>query len=266
MNRFVPGQLVFARSTHTSSPVTTLWAGHTSRAVVYQEDVWDVAETVDPRAASLAVMPAAAWLGLRLTGLKRGDLIVVIGQGMIGQMAAQLAIYLGARVIGTDIHDERLAMSCRHTGIVVVNPSKADVREAVLSEAAEGADVVVDTSSCTDAVNESFTYIRDGGRYCLQGVYPGKTCLDLYVAQRKQVTFYCPYGCEGIAEMLGLLASGVLRIAPLITDVVPFLEAPGLYERMITDPSKMLGIVVDWSASTGRDFRDQTGFAESPNC
>ena len=70
-----------------------------------------MAPEVDLATASLFHMAGVSRHGVRLTKVEPGELVVVIGLGMIGQMSAQAARRVGARVIATDLIPLRVELA-----------------------------------------------------------------------------------------------------------------------------------------------------------
>jgi 2-desacetyl-2-hydroxyethyl bacteriochlorophyllide A dehydrogenase len=241
------GDMVFARHSRILGNIRPMWAGHVSYAVVDAAQVLKVPEGVDPAEASLAVMPAVSWHGIQLTKIYEGDLVIVIGMGLIGQMTAQLARILGARVIALEVLEKRRKIAELYSADVALNPLKDDVESYVRKEKEEGADVIIDTSANADIINASFSWIRHNGRYCLQGYYPGLTCIDLFLPHVKQITFFNPTDCEGIDKMLKFIAQRKLKLKPLITQQFNAEDAPKAYELMLKHPEEVLSIVLKWS-------------------
>ena len=240
--------MVFLRHTKLEDPrLKPMWAGHVSKAVADYRQVLKVPEGVSPEEASLLVMPAVPWHGIKVMGgVRPGELVVVIGQGLIGQMAAQLCRMLGAKVIATEVLERRLELSARHSADLALNPSKEDVAAKVRELKPEGADVVIDTSANPEAINQSFEYIRKGGRYCFQGYYPGLTSLDLFLPHVKELVFYFPTDCEGLDHMLTLLKERKIQISPLITHRFHYREAPEAYRLMMEEPGEAVAMVLLW--------------------
>jgi 2-desacetyl-2-hydroxyethyl bacteriochlorophyllide A dehydrogenase len=241
------GQLVFSRSTRLLGDVRSMWAGHVSHAVVSADQVLPVPEGVKAEEASLGVMPGVPWRGIQMTGIFNADLVVVIGLGLVGQCAAQLARIQGAKVIALDILDKRRAIADKVSGAIVLDPQEDDIEGYIKSIKPDGADVIIDTSANQAVVNESFEWIRRGGRYCLQGYYPDLTCLDLYLPHVKQLTFYNPTNCEGLDTMFSFIARGMLDIGSLITHRFEAEEAPKPFRLMIERPEDVLAMVLHWS-------------------
>lgn len=243
------GDRVFVGSTEISSPLTCYWGGHTSYSVVDVENLFAVPDEVESKDASLLVMAAVGYHAAAVTmPINKGELVVVIGQGLIGQFDAQVSRLRGAEVIATDISDSRLEYSRRYGADYVINPLSEDVEAVVRSRKPEGADAIIATTANEQALNESFEWMKfGGGRYCLQA-YHGLTTLALHIAQPKEITFYMPSDVtdEGMRRCLELITSGKLRVGPLITHTVSPQEVPAVFEQLIEAPQEMLGIVVDW--------------------
>ena len=101
--------------------------------------------------ATLAALPAVSLRGLNMLRVQTGDLVVVMGQGLIGQGSAQWAKQRGAIVLATDVVAGRLertreAQSADHT----VNVQSEDLPQAVRAIKASGADIVIETTGRAD--------------------------------------------------------------------------------------------------------------------
>lgn len=114
------------------------------------------------QAASIGVSYSAAWIGLsRAARVSTGEVVLIVGaSGSVGRAAAQIARWLGARVIGADRHPIE-------DGIVdhQVNTATQDLKKTVLALTnARGADVVFDTVG-GPLFGETLGSLRHRGRY-----------------------------------------------------------------------------------------------------
>ena len=245
---FEEGQLVFNLHTRLLGDIRPMSAGHVSHAVFSADKVIPVPDSVKADEASLGVLIGVPWRGIQMTRIYNGDLVVVIGLGLVGQVAAQLARTQGAaKVIALDVLDKRRSIAGRVSGAIVLDARTDDVEGCIKSIKPGGADVIIDTSANQAVMNQSFEWIRREGRYCLQGYYPDLTCLDLYLPHVKQLTFYNPTSCEGVDTMFSFMARGMLDIGSLITHHFEAEEAPEAYEMMIQRPKEFLAMVLHWS-------------------
>jgi threonine dehydrogenase-like Zn-dependent dehydrogenase len=99
----------------------------------------------DEQAILLSDIFPTGWFGAELAGVSRGDLVVVLGAGIVGQFAAASAFKQGAaRVIVVDGIADRLQQA-RTIGAEIVDFNTSDPVQAVLELSnGMGADCVID--------------------------------------------------------------------------------------------------------------------------
>jgi len=204
------------------------------------------------REASLFVQPSVAANALNQAAVGTADTVLVIGQGLVGQCTAQLARLRGAYVAATDVAPERLAVSRAHCADWVLDASEGRVPERIQERFPEGMDVVIESTGFTRLLDEAFACVRTKGRFVFEGWYPGDVQYEFHVPHMKQVrAFYpCFIGERANREgVLRLMASGKLEMAPLLSHVVPWREAPEVYNRLFTpERDRINGLVIDWRA------------------
>ena len=148
--------------------------------------------------------------GVRLTKVEPGELVVVIGLGMIGQMSAQAARRAGARVIAADLIPLRVEMAQKHSADRVVDARTESLEDVVREEAPDGADVVTDTTGDHRIFDRCLGLIHREGRITLQGYYPDPISVDFHPThlQRPTVTFPCGWDDEFNDELAEDMATG----------------------------------------------------------
>ena len=108
-----------------------------------------VPDSVSSEAAAFMVMGAIAIHGIRVARIELGEVVVVIGLGIVGQLASTLAGLSGALpAIAIDLDDFRLDKA-RSRGIdLCINPGDVDdIREAVGRHCVDdGANVVIEAT------------------------------------------------------------------------------------------------------------------------
>jgi 2-desacetyl-2-hydroxyethyl bacteriochlorophyllide A dehydrogenase len=248
--KFRPGQRVAFMATRLPSQFAPTWmGGHVSRAVI--RDGALVPEGADPAAAALAALPAVSWRGINMLNVRIGDLVVVTGQGLIGQGSAQMARLRGATVIATDISPKRLELSKRFSADIVVNPKEQDLGEVVRSIESGGADVVIETTGRSDQFAPSISLLRWEGQLLLQGYYPDPITFDFHKTHAKKPTIAvtCGHDFGGISVSMELMKQGKLHFRELITDLAPFTSALEVYPRLAAGDPDVLGVVFDWTGA-----------------
>jgi len=223
--------------------------------------------------AAFATVAAIALHGIRLAELQLGEIVAVIGLGLIGQIAIQLARANGCTVIGMDPSDDRCALGkrlgCERTA---TSNDEMQLIAAQLSGGV-GADAVIITAATESnaPVRLAAEIARDRGRVVAVGAVglelPRKPYymkeLDFRVSRSYGPGRYddeyeekghdYPIGyvrwTEGrnLAAILRLLASGQLQTAPLITHRFTIDEADKGYE-LISNKSgtKFLGVIITY--------------------
>lgn len=127
------------------------WASHAEFICVPRRLCIPIPDAVPSDQAAFATVGAIALQSLRITDLKLGETVVVIGLGLVGMLACQLARANGCRVVGIDINPARTAlMRAQGWGEAVVADEAAISVVAGLT-GGHGADAVIITAATEDA-------------------------------------------------------------------------------------------------------------------
>jgi L-iditol 2-dehydrogenase len=105
---------------------------------------------------------------LETAELETGEVVVVYGQGPVGLIMMQSAAYEGARVIGLDFLESRLALSRELGAELALNPEEDNIEEAVarITEG-RGADLAIVAAANPRAIEDAQRIVRRGGRVLL---------------------------------------------------------------------------------------------------
>ncbi|MEW6706235.1 MAG: bi-domain-containing oxidoreductase [Pseudomonadota bacterium] len=87
------------------------YANHAEFAAVPRNLVVPVPEGVSDEEAAFATIGSIALQGVRLADPKLGETVLVLGLGLLGQIAVQLLAANGCRVIGTDLDPAQIALA-----------------------------------------------------------------------------------------------------------------------------------------------------------
>ena len=197
-----------------------------------------VPAAVSSEHAAFTPLAAIALQGLRLVDARRGETVVVMGLGLIGQLAVRLLLARGIVVVGVDPDAAKRAVAAQAGAII---PDGATGLTALLRSGAAGVLITASTSS-DEPVNLAARLCRRRGRVVLVGV----TGLALNRADfyQNEVSFQVSrsYGSADPAdpssaranfdEVLALMASGALDVSPLLTSRHPFADAPKIYDDL----------------------------------
>lgn len=159
-----------------------------------------------------------------------GKTVAVVGCGPIGLMGVNIAKAVGAsKIIAIEINDYRIRLAKELGADVVINPLKEDVIKRALEETdGIGVDVVAEFSGNKRAIEDSFKYVKAGGKMSLLGITSSDITIDLSNdIVFKGITIYGVVGrlmFETWHQVTGLIESGKLDLERIVTHTLP-LEA-----------------------------------------
>lgn len=178
-------------------------------------------------------------------GMREGDTVAVLGLGPVGLCAVQAALAGGAaRAFAVDTVPERLAMA-ESFGATPLHLTESDVKAEVRAATdGAGADVAVDAVGDAAPLALAISLVRDAGTVSSVGVYAGKVEVPLGLAWLKSLDLRLGVAnvIAHVDRVLGLLESGRLDPAPLVSSHMKLDEAPEAYR--IFDRREALKIIL----------------------
>ncbi|HMR98753.1 MAG TPA: bi-domain-containing oxidoreductase [Anaerolineales bacterium] len=250
------------------------YAVHAEYNVVPKNLLTPLPKNVDFESAAFTTLGAIAMHGFRLAEPQLGENVAVIGLGLLGLLAIQIASAAGCNVLGIDLDPKRIALASS-LGLEAVSRQRAESTSQLFT-ANRGFDVVLicaDTPS-NDPVELAGIIARDRARVVATGAVGLNIPRKIYY--EKEISFinsrsYGPgrydsnYEENGQDYPLGyvrwtegrnfqaivdLMESGKLKVKPLITHRFPIEKATQAYD-VITGKKKesFLGVVLTYPDS-----------------
>jgi L-iditol 2-dehydrogenase len=180
--------------------------------------------------------------------IRADETIVVIGAGTIGLFILQACRLRGAeKVIAADINDFRLDLARRLGADVVVNPRRADLKEAVLEQTdGKGADVILEAVGYARTFDTAVSLAKLGGYVVAVGNLEKKAEFDLQQFIARELTFTGSYASAGeFTRCIDLIASGKINVEPLISEVLPLEQGQEAFDRLFKAQENLLKIVLE---------------------
>jgi threonine dehydrogenase-like Zn-dependent dehydrogenase len=238
--------------------------GHRSHAVIAAENARArVLRTgADPLLGIFSHIGPVALNGVLDTGARLGETVAVFGLGVVGQLCVQLLRLAGAYVLGTDPLAPRRELAAQIGLQHVLDPSNGPVPEQIKDlTAGRGADVCIEASGSTRALNDAIRACAYNSRVVALGMYPGQA-QGLFLSEEfhhNRVTVVCSQ-IGGIAPELqhrwdrlrlvhtfmDLAMEGRVECTRLISHRVPATEAAAMYEMIDERPRDILLAVLDF--------------------
>jgi len=247
------------------------FAVHAEYNVVPHNLLTPLPDSVDFESAAFTTLGAIALHGFRLAQPQIGETVAVIGLGLLGLLTGQIAAAAGCRLLGIDVNPQRIALAGSLGLAAVLRDQAADSAQAFT--AFRGIDNVIicaDTPT-NDPVELAAIIARDRAKVVATGAvgltFPRKPYYEKelsfinsrsygpgrYDASYEEGGQDYPLGyvrwTEGrnFEAVVDLLASGKVKITPMITHRFPIEKAAEAYE-IITGKKKepFLGVLLTY--------------------
>jgi threonine dehydrogenase-like Zn-dependent dehydrogenase len=204
--------------------------------------------------AAMSTLGIIVLNAVRLAHLQLGERVAVVGAGLVGQIACQLARLSGARpVVSVDPIDRRrqLALDCGADEAYPPDAAPIDF------------DVVFEATGSPKAFNPALKMVKRQGRMIALGSTRGIVeGFDLYGdLHRKGVTLigahltttpehetpYNPWTMNrNRAVVLTLIRDEELHLDRLVSHRVTSTEGPAMFDRLATSREEFFGVLLRW--------------------
>ena len=225
--------------------------------------------------ACFATLGCIALNSVRIAALSVGDVVAVIGQGLIGQLISQLARLQGAIVIAIDLKPERVELS-RALGAdfgLLAENVQAQVLAITNGRGVDCAIVAAAAKSAGPA-QQALDLTRDRGRIVVVGAVKMEfPWLEMYrkeirlfmaraygpgsydpLYEQKGQDYPLPYvrwtENRNMEEFLRLVASGRVNVERLVTHRFVLDEAPQAYQTILDPAAASLAVLLRYPAAT----------------
>lgn len=197
---------------------------------VPQRHVYKIPEELSMEEAALAEPAATAAYAVSKAAIPPGGQVLVIGDGPIGQLAAQLAGIEGAsKVIMAGSWDEKLAIAAQCGVSETINYHREDVAaKARELTGGEGPEIVLETSGSNSALGMAVQALKPTGRIVAVSWYKGsavEVAMNTLIAKDAALigSLASP---NSFIPVLRYMAAGRLKVKPLITHIRPLKDLP----------------------------------------
>lgn len=257
VSRDLIGRYVFSGSQHQLYSAVNIGESYVGKT-------W-IPENVKPEDATFGSLATVANGSVRCAKIRPGDVCVVYGAGIVGQMAARLAKVAGAAtVIVADVSDFRLSKLPQEPCFVPVNSAKTDVAEFVKAHCPDGAgaDVVFETTSVPSLVEQELKCLRQMGKLVITSSPKGKSLVDLDYCSRRGITIIGAHNFRvhppvetpenrwtrqrDTDYFMEMLHQKRLTVNEMHTHKFHYTDAVSAYEMLMADRTQALSVLLTW--------------------
>jgi len=255
-------------------------ANHAEYVDVPRNLVMLIPDSLDFPQASTVTLGGIAMQGVRRAQVQLGEYVVVFGTGVLGQLALQMLVASGARVIAVDLNDKRLELVRQMGAELCLNPNQADSIKAVHHHTnGYGADVVLFCAATenSQALSDAFAMTRKKGRLVMVGVWGRELKREDIYAKELDFLISTSYGPgrydpnyedrgldypyayvrwtenRNMEEYLRLIEAGKIQVEPLIQETYPLEEVEKAFGSL-QSPDPPLMVLLDYGDKLPEDL------------
>jgi len=196
-------------------------------------------EKVSYEEASFSEPLACCLYSLGKINLFQKDFVVIIGLGTIGLLFYQLIRNKKAIPIGIDIDENRVDFAKKFGFDFALNPNKENVTEEILNiTKGIGADLAILTVVNEKILNQSLSYIRDGGKIIIFTGAINKEIVKININElyRREISIIGGYSSspKHLSQALELISDKDINVKNLITHRFPLEEIEKAVELIVS--------------------------------
>jgi L-iditol 2-dehydrogenase len=208
--------------------------------------VYKLPESISFAEAAMLEAVAVAIHAVSLAEISAQSTALVVGAGTIGVLILQALRAAGCkRVFVSDVDASRLKLA-KESGAADILRADADVVEQILQRTGGiGVDVAMEAVGRDETVNAAIASVRKGGTVVLVGNISPAATLPLQKVVTRQIRLQGSCASAGeYPQAIALMASGAIRVKPLISAIAPLAEGPQWFERLYTREANLLKVVL----------------------
>ena len=256
--------------------------GHAELAAPYANHVVPVPDSVDLRHAAFVTVGAIALHAIRRAELQLGEVVVIYGLGLVGQICARIAKAAGCVVIGIDIDEGRCRIA-RDAGVDhAINPTTDDLTRRIMdvtNKHGVDATIICASAKSSEIINSSMEITRRQGRVIIVGyvgldIHPKNFLyreIDLrysraygpgsYEASYEKGRVDYPFGYvrwtekRNLAEVIRLMSTGALDVEPLIGATFALARAQDAFDAIQNGTLKGVAALLAYDVDKPPDRR-----------
>ncbi len=268
--------------------------GHGETIITGRNLVAPMPEGVSFEHACFTTLGSIALNAVRTANVGVGDIVAVIGLGLVGQLIAQLIRVQGGVAVAIDLKQDRVDLAQRLGADYGVLGGFNVAEEVNAITNGRGADCVIVAAAAKSSApcHQALRICRDRGRMVIVGAVdmsfpwndmylkevqlfmsraygPGSYDADYEKRGRDYPVSYVRWTeNRNMEEVLRLVASGRLKVEPLVTHRFALEEAPRAYQTILDPSSNSLAVTLRYPAADEpdpvRSFRPRRKVEVSP--
>ena len=261
--------------------------GHAETVIAGRNLVVKIPDAVSFEHACFTTLGSIAMNSVRIANIGVGDVVAVIGLGLVGQLIAQLVRVQGGVVVAIDMKQDRVDLARKNKADFALLGGDSVPEQIKALTDGRGADVVIIAAAAKTAtpVRQGIRICRDRGRLVIVGAMPLDLPRDEMYIKELQLLMSRAYGPgsydpsyekqgqdyplayvrwtenRNMAEFLRLVERGHVQLESLISHRFDLAEAAAAYQTIMDPATNSLAVLLRYQAAT----QNQNQHAFVPN-
>ncbi|PKO01017.1 MAG: oxidoreductase [Chloroflexi bacterium HGW-Chloroflexi-4] len=260
-------------------------ANHAEVVLVPRNLLVKIPDQCSLKDAASMTLGAIALQGVRRSDPRLGEIIAVIGLGLLGQLTVQLLKASGCKVIGFDLDERRNQTAIELGADYAFQPSESDP-VSVLRDLTNGfgvdATIITAAADTDQIVNQAMEMTRKKGRVVIVGAVGLGLKRSPFYEKEIDLLISCSYGPgrydysyeekgidypynyvrwtenRNMQDYLRLVAEKKVVLDSILEKEYELDEAPKAYEELQTAQVKPLGVILHFPAETQNHLQVKT--------
>jgi len=232
-----------------------------------------VPKNVSLKEAAYTTVSSIALQGIRQADLRLGETCVVIGLGLVGQLAVQMLRVAGVKVVGIDTNERMVELAKKSGTNLALNRNDDKLENAILEfSGGNGVDAVIITAGTNslDPVELAGRLCRNKGKVVVVGAVPTGFSRENYYKKELELRMSCSYGPgrydtdyeekgidypigyvrwtenRNMQAFLAMVADGKLNLDVVTTHTFDFEDAKKAYQMVVDKSEPYVGILLKY--------------------
>lgn len=248
VNQSLIGRFAYVAGSFGYQDVNAAFGG-ASQYIACPVDSITVLDGIDSPQCGIALPLGATALHIVDLADVSGKKVLVLGQGAVGILSADLARHMGASLVAvTEPHAKRLNIS---SADIRVNPEQQDVSAAL---AGHEFDVLIDSTGIMGAIETGLRFLKFHGKVVFGGYYQ-RINIDYSQAFDKELSFIAArqWAKGDLQRVRQLIADGKLNAEKIFTHrCTPDDNLKAAYDQAFGDP-ECLKMIIHWKPEAGAE-------------
>jgi L-iditol 2-dehydrogenase len=182
------------------------------------------------------------------TSVRQGQTVIILGMGPIGLLLLQVMKKRGARILVSDLVDDKLNKAISLGADQVCHGADPAIDKKIKDwTEGRGADIVIEAAGTSATIDQSFSFVRRGGTILLLGITGHEreeVPLEKVVLDELNLLGTVRYGAEDFPRAIEMIQNQAIDLEALLTQRFKMSDLPRVFRETALSPGKTLRSVM----------------------